>query len=79
MGVKAFMVRREAMQVTLAQMPGPISGYGLDEGATVRTLLSVAGIELSGRQITVNGCRADETTVLHDGDQVSLLKRVKGN
>lgn len=49
-----------------------------ERSATVGDVLRLAGVELKGRRVAVNGRGADATTEVVEGDQVSVVPRVVG-
>ena len=65
--------------VKLTQVPGATQEYGLEDGATVQTLLDVAGKDGSNYGIRVNGSTANVSTGLTDGATVLLSKNAVGN
>ena len=68
------------INVKLAQIPGPLNEYALNEGATVSTLLEVSGKAVpSGYGLKVNGVAADVTQTLKEGDKVFIVTEAKGN
>lgn len=67
------------IDVTLTFVPGRKNEYTLEDGATVGDLLSVAEVSAEGYLLQVNAADADSSTVLYDGDRVTLAKGAKGN
>ena len=67
------------MEVRVGKMPGRIESYALDQGATVGSALSVAGLDSEGFTIKVNNEIANSDKVLNDGDLILLVQQVKGN
>lgn len=68
-----------SIMVKLTQVPGATQEFGLDNGATVATLLNVAGKDASNYAIRVNGANANTDTTLQDGATVLLSKNATGN
>ena len=68
-----------SIMVKLTQVPGATQEFGLDDGSTVATLLSVAGKDAGNYAIRVNGAPAATDTVLRDGATVLLSKNAVGN
>ena len=69
----------EFINVSLAKVPGPRNAFTLNGTRTVEALLGHAEMDAEGYQIRVSGRNADLTTELNDGDEVVLVKMVKGN
>lgn len=67
------------MTVKVGVMPGQISEYALESGATVAQALETAGLDSTGYDIRVNGAAASLDNVLADGSIVLLVKKIKGN
>lgn len=65
--------------VKLAQLPGALREFAMEDGATVSDLLDLAGSSSDGFAISVNGAAASQDTVLSDGANVILSKSAKGN
>jgi len=68
-----------SIMVKLTQVPGATQEFGLDSGATVSSLLSLAGKDAGNYAIRVNGSPASTDTVLGDGAAVLLSKNAVGN
>jgi hypothetical protein len=68
-----------SIMVKLTQVPGATQEYGLESGATVADLLTLAGKEGGNYGIRVNGSQASESTQLNDGATVLLSKNAVGN
>jgi sulfur carrier protein ThiS len=68
-----------SIMVKLTQVPGATQEFGLDNGATVASLLAIAGKEAGNYAIRVNGSPASVDTVLSDGSTVLLSKNAVGN
>ena len=65
--------------VKLAQLPGALREYVLEDGSTVQAVLDIAGTTQDGFGITVNGNEATSSAVLANGDNVILSNSAKGN
>ena len=68
-----------SIMVKLTQVPGATQEFGLEDGATVNALLSLAGKDAGNYAIRVNGSNAGVDTVLTDGSTVLLSKNAVGN
>lgn len=68
-----------SIMVKLTQVPGATQEFGLESGATVASLLTLAGKEAGNYAIRVNGSPANEGTSLNDGATVLLSKNAVGN
>lgn len=68
-----------SIMVKLTQVPGATQEFGLENGATVQTLLDLAGKDGSNYAIRVNGSPATTGTTLSDGATVLLSKNAVGN
>ena len=68
-----------SIMVKLTQVPGATQEFGLDSGASVATLLEIAGKEAGNYAIRVNGAPATTSTALSDGSTVLLSKNAVGN
>lgn len=69
-----------SITVKLSQIPGPMSEYALNTGATVQDLLTTAGKEVpTGYALKVNGVTASMTHTLSNGDNVFIVTEAKGN
>ena len=65
--------------VKVAQMPGALREFVLEDGATVSEALDTADMSADGFTVSVNGATSGEDRVLADGDNVILTKAAKGN
>jgi len=68
-----------SIMVKLTQVPGATQEFGLESGATVADLLSIAGKDAGNYAIRVNGSPATTSTHLNDGATVLLSKNAVGN
>ena len=68
-----------SIMVKLTQVPGATQEFGLDDGATVSSLLEIAGKDAGNYAIRVNGSPATTSTALGDGATVLLSKNAVGN
>ena len=68
-----------SIMVKLTQVPGATQEFGLENGATVSSLLTLAGKEAGNYAIRVNGSSASTDAVLADGATVLLSKNAVGN
>jgi hypothetical protein len=68
-----------SIMVKLTQVPGATQEFGLESGATVSALLTLAGKDAGNYAIRVNGSPASTDTVLGDGATVLLSKNAVGN
>ena len=68
-----------SIMVKLTQVPGATQEFGLEDGATVSSLLELAGKDAGNYAIRVNGSSASTSTVLNDGATVLLSKNAVGN
>jgi len=66
------------MLIKVAQMGGEVHEYSLGAGATVSDALEAADIEVDSQTVHVNAAPASMTTVLSDGDVVTLTSKVEG-
>jgi len=66
------------MIVKVAPMGQEVKEYSLGEGAQVQNALDAADCETSGRDIRVNSEPASLTTILRDGDVITLVNKVQG-
>lgn len=69
----------EFINVSLAKVPGARNGFTLNGDRTVEALLAAAEMDATGYQIRINGSAGTLATSLDDGDEVVLVKMVKGN
>ena len=67
--------------VRIGVMPGRISEYAVEEGATVADAIAMAGLSTDGYEVKVDGSKVDpQTTKVTDSTGLILLaKQVKGN
>lgn len=66
--------------VKIAQIPGALNEYALEDGTSVGSALETAGLSPDGFTVSVNGSPVtDMSTTLTDGDRVTLTKAAKGN
>jgi len=65
--------------VRVGKLPGRIETIALNGGRTVGDALCGAGLDGSGHEIKVNAAPAAVETVLHEGDTVLLVRRIRGN
>ena len=58
------------IEVELARVGERVEKFALEDGAKVKDLLRVAGVELyEGETLQINGTRVDKETQLRDGDR----------
>jgi sulfur carrier protein ThiS len=65
--------------VRVGKLPGQIAEWGVPEDSTAADALRIAGLDIAGYQVQINGESADLTDTLDEGDSVFLLKKIKGN
>jgi sulfur carrier protein ThiS len=65
--------------VKVGKLPGTIKEIALNGDRTVRAALQAAELVATGYQIRVNGSDADLDTRLYEGQNVFLVKKIKGN
>jgi sulfur carrier protein ThiS len=68
-----------SIMVKLTQVPGATQEFGLESGATVSDLLTLAGKDIGNYAIRVNGSPASADTVLSDNAVVLMSKNAVGN
>ena len=62
------------IEVELARVGQRVEKFALEDGAKVKDLLEVAGVELyEGETLQINGTRVDKETQLRDGDRVFII------
>lgn len=66
--------------VKVTEVPGTTQEVGLNDGATVSDALTAAGKTVgSNMELTVNGSKASNDTVLSDNARIVIAKSAKGN
>lgn len=73
------MTEFSAIEVKVGRLPGRIETYGLNGNRKVSDALEAAGLTPDGYEVRVNTEVALLSQELEDGDQVLLVKAVKGN
>lgn len=69
-----------SISVKVVKLPGRVSEYVLDDGATVEQALDLAKITLAtNSEIKVNGDIANKSRTLANGDNVLVSEKIKGN
>ena len=68
----------ETMLIKVARLGNAVEEVALSSGQTVGDALTAAGLELENEQIRIGQRDASESDVLHDGDIVTLVPKVKG-
>ena len=66
------------MLIKIARLGTAVSELAAVEGWTVSSALEASDLEVENEDIRVNNNAANEATVLHDGDIVTLVPKVKG-
>ena len=66
------------MLVKVARLGTAVQEIALTEGQTVGQALQAADLAVENEEIRVNNTDASETTVLRNGDIVTLVPKVKG-
>lgn len=66
------------MIIKVARLGTPVVEIALDDGASVATALDAAGLVVENEEIRVNQTTAALTTVLYNGNIVTLVPKVKG-
>jgi sulfur carrier protein ThiS len=70
----------ETLTIKIGKLPGRITEVALEEGATVAQAIEAAEItDIEGFETRVNGAPAANDAELSDGDNVLLVKKIKGN
>ena len=65
--------------VKVGQIPGKIAEYAVNGETTIAEVLEEAKLSSSGFEVRLNGDPTEDlSTILKDGDQVVLAKRLKG-
>ena len=66
--------------IKVAKMPGELKSFIIEEGATVSSVLALAGITSEGHEIKVDGqVYTEDQTLPSTANLVLLTKKVKGN
>jgi sulfur carrier protein ThiS len=65
--------------VNAGRMPGRVNTYQVEEGFTVREVLSVANLDPAGYEVRINGAPAQLDQVVSADETILLVKQVKGN
>jgi uncharacterized Zn ribbon protein len=66
------------MLIKVARLGTAVQELALTDGAKVSDALTAADLAVENEDIRVNNSTSSETTVLHDGDIVTLVPKVKG-
>ena len=66
------------MLIKIARLGTAVSELAAVEGWTVSSALEASDLEVENEDIRVNNNAANEATVLHDGDIITLVPKVKG-
>lgn len=66
------------MLVKVARLGTAVQELALVEGAKVSDALLAADLSVESEDIRINNTSSSESTVLHDGDIVTLVPKVKG-
>ena len=66
------------MLVKVARLGTAVQELALTDGADVNAALEAADLAVENEDIRVNNSTSSVTTVLHDGDIVTLVPKVKG-
>ena len=66
------------VMVKVAPIGEVVTEVNAEVGSTVAQVLSIAGVDVNGRSITVNNVPATESTVITEGAIVSLANKMKG-
>lgn len=69
----------EKINVYVGSLPGGMSRFELDRGATVKDALGKAGIGADGKRVTVNNAQADLNARLDNDATVSVTGKISGN
>jgi len=69
----------EYITVRIGLVPGAIKEVTLNGDRTVRAALQTAELSGEGREARINGAPATLDSAVSDGDQILLLRQVKGN
>ena len=64
--------------IKIARLGTAVAELAAVEGWTVSSALEASDLEVENEDIRVNNNAANEATVLHDGDIVTLVPKVKG-
>lgn len=67
------------INVRVGYLPGVIHTIALDGGRTVKDAVGAAELNAEGREIRLNGKVSTMDAALNEGDQVFLMKPLKGN
>lgn len=68
-----------AITVRAGKMPGGISDYEVEEGATVAEVLSAASLDPTGFEVRRQGMPVEMSDTVEDGQLILLVRKVKGN
>jgi len=66
------------MLVKVARLGSAVAEILLADGQTVSDILAAADLQIENEEIRVNADSASESTILHNGDIVTLVPKVKG-
>ena len=67
------------MLIKVGKMPGRIEEIAVEDNASVRNILEIAGLDSEGYEIRVNGSTKELDEEVQDGSVVLLTKMIKGN
>jgi sulfur carrier protein ThiS len=65
--------------VKVGQLPGTLKEVVVEGTTTVNDVLTLAELSSVGFEVRVSGKKADEATIVKNGDMVLLVKPIKGN
>ena len=66
--------------VRIGQMPGRINEYAVNENMTITEALSIAGLDVNGYEVKVDGSKVtDMNALVGSANLILLAKQVKGN
>jgi sulfur carrier protein ThiS len=69
----------EVIEIKIGCVPGTIQTIALNGGRRVSDAIEAAGLNAEGRTIFINGKKSNADAELKTGDNVYLLKALRGN
>lgn len=68
----------DTLLVKVAKVPGTVKEVALAEGATLADAIKESGFETTGYQVRRDGENEALTSMVEDGDVITLVASVKG-
>lgn len=67
------------VSVKIAIIPGSINTYAVNPGTTIRDVLALGNVSVTGKTVKINNVDADLNAAVSDGATITVSAKIQGN